>query len=56
MHIQSNWSFGDRLSNNICISFYKYITNLDAYELHLGEGNVFNDFINECQGFALHTW
>jgi hypothetical protein len=32
----------------IALAFMTYIVNLDAYELHVGNENVFNDFIYGC--------
>ena len=31
-----------------------YIVDLDAYELHLGDENCLNNFINECKGLTLY--
>ena len=32
----------------IAIPFVTYIIDLDAYELHRGDEEIFNNFINEC--------
>ena len=44
------------LETIIALAFMTYIIDLDAYELHLGDEKIFNDFINECQGFTLCLW
>ena len=36
------------LENIIGIASMIYTLDLDAYELHLGNEEVFNNFINEC--------
>jgi hypothetical protein len=41
------------LKTIIALASMTYITNLDAYECHQGDEKVFNDFIDECYGFAL---
>jgi hypothetical protein len=33
-----------------------YITNLNAYELHLRDKEVFNNFIDESWEFTLYFW
>jgi hypothetical protein len=39
----------------IALASMTYIINLDAYELHVGDEKVFNNFINECsKGFTLY--
>lgn len=35
------------LNLRIALVYVTYIANLDAYELHLGDEKVFNDFIDE---------
>ena len=48
MNLQSYGSFDDRLKTIIAFAYMTYIIDLDAYELHLRNEKVFNDFINEC--------
>ena len=42
------------LETIIGLGVMTYFANLDAYELHPGNENFFNDFINESLGFTLH--
>jgi hypothetical protein len=42
------------LTTIIAIASMTYIIDLDAYELHIGDEQVFNDFIDECQGFTFY--
>ena len=44
------------LETTIVLASMTYIVDLDAYELHPRDGKVFNNFINECQGFTLYLW
>jgi hypothetical protein len=41
-HLMEDWE------TIIALAFMIYIIELDAYELHLGDEKVFNNFINEC--------
>ena len=36
------------LERVIALASMTYVVDLDACELHRGDKNVFNDFINEC--------
>ena len=36
------------------LAFWTYVIGLDAYELHPWDEEVFNNFINVCQGFTLY--
>ena len=36
------------LETIIAFASILYIIDLDAYELHLGDENVFNNFTNKC--------
>ena len=38
----------------IALASMTCVVDLDAYGLHLGDKQVFNNFINECQGFRLY--
>ena len=52
--INNKWTynFTDHLKANLetifAIAFMTYIIDLDAYELHPKDEQVFNNFINEC--------
>ena len=48
MNLLSYGSFDGIFRNNNCTSFMTYIVDLDAYELYVGDENVFNDFTNKC--------
>jgi hypothetical protein len=36
------------LQTIIALAFMTYIVDLDAYECHLGDEEVFNKYIDEC--------
>ena len=36
------------LQTIIALAFMTYIIDLDAYELHMRDENIFNNFIIEC--------
>ena len=42
------------LETIIALVSITYIIDLDVYEPHLGDEEVFNVFVNECQGFRLY--
>lgn len=42
------------LETIIALASMTCIVELDAYELHLEDEKVFNNFINECQGVTLY--
>ena len=53
MDLPSNKSFYFILRKSIALAFMTYIIDLNAYELHLGDEKVFNNFINICLGFTI---
>ena len=58
----NKWTYDlmDHLMTNleilIALVSMAYNVDLDDYKLHLGDENVFNDFINECLGFTLYEF
>ena len=42
------------LETIIALASMTYVIDLDAYELHLGDEQVFIDFINERHGFTFY--
>ena len=42
------------LNTIIALASMTYIVDIDAYELHLGDEKIFNNFSNESQGFTLY--
>ena len=39
----------------IALASLTYIVDLDVYESHMGDENIFKDFINICYDFTLYT-
>ena len=55
MDLRSYESFDGGVHKTImALTSMTYIINLDAYELLPEDGKIFNNFMNECQGFTLY--
>lgn len=48
MALQSYGNLMVDLEAIVTLASMTYISNLDAYELHLGNEKAFNNFINKC--------